>query len=52
METEAKKFSKIQNDYDSLIKENSSLQEKILNLTQIVHKFTQVKRNFDLILAE
>lgn len=45
-------FEKEKVNYDSLIKDNSSLQENILDLTQIVYKFTKGKKNFDLILGE
>ena len=36
---------------DSLKNENTSLNEKILDLTKIFHKFTNGKKNFDLMLG-
>lgn len=39
-------------DYELLIKENSPLKEKIEDLTNIIYKFTQGKKNFDFILGD
>ena len=39
------------NNCDILSKENSSLNDKILDLTKIVHKFTNGKKNFDMMLG-
>lgn len=35
-----------------LIKENSSLKEKMVNLAKFVYKFTQGKKSFDLMFGE
>ena len=37
---------------DSLKKENASLNENVLDLTKIVHNFTNGKNNFDLMLGQ
>ena len=36
---------------DTLSKENTSLNDKILDLTEVVHKFTIGKKNFDMMLG-
>lgn len=45
-------FEKEKVNCNSLIKDNSSLKEKILDLTKIVNKFTQGKKNFDRIISK
>lgn len=38
-------------DYVLLVMENISLKEKVEDLTKIIYKFTEGKKNFDLILG-
>lgn len=47
-----KNLEKEQVNYKSFVKEKSSLKATIEDLTNVVYKFTQGKKSFDLMLGE
>ena len=49
--TKEKEVNLLCSTCDVLSKENTSLNDKVLDLTKIVHKITNGKKNFDMILG-